>query len=37
MYIYIWAFSMRGKKMKNRSNLGANSQSVFLLIYYSRK
>ena len=30
-------FDERGKKMKSRSNLGANNQSVFLLIYYSRK
>ena len=27
---------MRGKKMKNKSNSEANSQSVFLLIYYSK-
>ena len=30
-------FDERREKLKNRSNLGANNQSVFSLIYYSRK
>ena len=30
-------FDERKEKLKNRSNLGANNPSVFLLIYYSRK